>query len=294
MSRRVTAAIPLFLLAAWPATAQDLDNKKQWPVVLRSAHYEIRSTCTREQAQKLIDHMEIVFTTYTKLFGLARPPNRRLIIVLFRDEKEYEAHGDTPPGSAAYYDRRHLVGYYDERRMYNYFAHEGMHQFTDVALKDIERAPAWFSEGMADCIGNSEVRGGRLFMCVRNGVIAQENLPVIREMVRKRAHVPLKKFLTMPYDEFMARDGMYPQAWSLCHFLLTAPGYEDPKSQIPNGKYWTVLSTLIRLMSKRGTKVEDAIKASFQLKGKPIDLDALEKEWADWVLKMENDGTKEP
>lgn len=85
---------------------------------------------------------------------------------------------------------------------------------------------------------------------------------------------------------------MYAQAWSFCHFLLAYPDHEDPKAQIPNGKYWTVLSNFIRLMARKGANAGDAIKASFQLKGKPLDIDALEQEWMDYVMKMENDGTK--
>lgn len=279
-------------LTLLPAAGQDLDKRKDWPVVLRSAHYEIRSTCDAAQTKKLLDHMELVFGTYTKLFNMAQVPNQKLNLILFKSQAEYEEHPDTPEGSAAYYTGKQLVGYYDERQMYNYFAHEGMHQFTDIALKDIDKAPMWFTEGMAECIGSSEVRKGRLYMCAKNGVIAQENLPIIQRMIRAKSHVKLSTLLTMGEDSFMSRNGMYAQSWSFCHFLLAYPDHEDPKNQIPNGKYWTVLSNFIRLISRKGFKLEDVIKATFQLNGKALDIDALEKEWMEYVLKMENDGTK--
>ncbi|HZL71020.1 MAG TPA: DUF1570 domain-containing protein [Planctomycetota bacterium] len=291
MIRRALWPALVFAIVA-PARAQDLDKRKEWPVVLRSAHYEIRSTCDAAKTKQLLDHMELVFGTYTKLFAMAQVPNEKLIIVLFKSEEEYESHPESPKGSAAYYNRKQLVGYYHEVRMYNYFAHEGMHQFTDIALKDIDKAPMWFIEGMAECIGSSEVRKGRLFMCAKNGVIAQENLPDIQVMIGAKQHVKLSRFLTMSPEAFMGRQGMYAQAWSFCHFLLAYPDHEDPKAQIPNGKYWTVLSNFIRLMARKGANAGDAIKASFQLKGKPLDIDELEKEWMDYVMKMENDGTK--
>jgi hypothetical protein len=175
--------------------------------------------------------------------------------------------------------------------MYNYFAHEGTHQFTDLAIKGFDRAPNWFVEGMAECIGNSVVQKGRLFMCARNGVIAQQNLPFIQQMIRDRKHVPLKSFVTMTPAAWQKMEGNYPQAWSFCTFLLAYPKYEETKSQIPNGKYWTVLSNYIRLMSDGKTDPGAAFTASFQLNGKALDLDALEKEWADYILKMENSGT---
>src|SRR6185436_11966797 len=144
---------------------------------------------------------------------------------------------------------------------------------------------------MAECIGNSVVQKGRLFMCARNGVIAQQNLPFIQQMIREKKHVPLKAFVTLNRANWERMDGNYPQAWSFCTFLLAYPKYEDPKSQIPNGKYWTVLSNYIRLMSDGKTDPAAAFTASFQLNGKALDLDALEKEWADYILKMENSGT---
>jgi hypothetical protein len=176
--------------------------------------------------------------------------------------------------------------------MYNYFGHEGMHQFTDIALKDIDKAPMWFIEGMAECIGNSEVRKGRLFMCAKNGVIAQENLPIIQAMIEAKAHVKLSRLIRMSPEVFMSKNGMYAQSWSFCHFLLAYPDLEDAKNQIPNGKYWTVLSNFIGMMARKDAKVEDALRLSFMLKGKPIDMDVLEKEWMEYVMKMENDGTK--
>jgi hypothetical protein len=290
--RRIATAA-LVLAAFGAARAQDLDRKKAWPVVLKSAHYQIHSDATKEQAQKLLDHMELLHATYTRLFALSKAPTARLTIVLFKDRKGYEAHGETPKGSVAYYDQRHLVGYYDEERMYNYFAHEGTHQFTDVALKDLSRAPMWFTEGIAECLGNSEVRDGKLFVATRNGRIARENLPVIQKMIREKTYVPLRDLVTLSDGEFKGREGMYPQSWSLCHFLLAAPGYEDSKCEIPNGKYRPVLSTFITLMSKRSTKLEKALAASFTLKGKPLDLDALEKEWAAYVLGMTNEAVRD-
>jgi len=289
---RSSALMILAIVLATPAGGQDIDKRKDWPIVARSAHYEIRSTADAAQTKKLLDHMELVFGTYTKLFNMAQVPNQKLIIILFKSQDEYESHPESPAGTAAYYNRKQLVGYYDERRMFNYFAHEGMHQFTDIALKDIDKAPMWFIEGMAECIGSSEVRKGRLFMCAKNGVIAQENLPIIQAMIRAKAHVKLSSLLTMSYERFMGRNGMYAQSWSFCHFLLSYPEMEETKNQIPNGKYWTVLSNFIRLIARKDVKLDDALKASFQLNGKPIDMDAMEKEWTEYVLKMENDGTK--
>ncbi|HVE41413.1 MAG TPA: hypothetical protein VNM14_16080 [Planctomycetota bacterium] len=285
---------PALLLAlVAPAFGQDLEKRKNWPVMFQSAHYEVRATAPREAAKKLADHMDLVFETYTKLFALRQAPQKKAVLVLFKDEAEYTSQADTPKGSGAYYDPniKYLVGFHEEKRMYNVFAHEGTHQFTDLALKNMDKADPWFVEGMAECIGNSVVQKGRLFMCARNGVIAQENLPVIQQMIREKKHASLKDLVAMGQSRWEKLDGNYPQAWSFCTFLLAYPKYEETKSQIPNGKYWTVLANYIKLMADGKMDSGAAFRASFQLNGKPLDFDVLEKEWADYILKMENSGT---
>ena len=285
--------IGFFLSLLLPAAQDGLEKRKNWPVMFQSARYEVRSTAPREAALKLAAHMDLVFETYAKLFALRQIPQRRAVLVLFKDEAEYTGQLSTPKGSGAYYDPniKYLVGFHEEKRMYNVFAHEGTHQFTDLALKGIDRAPPWFLEGIAECIGNSVVQKGRLFMCAKNGIIAQENLPIIQQMIRDRKHVPLKTLVTMNHADWEKMEGSYPQAWSFCTFLLAYPKYEETKSQIPNGKYWTVLSNYIRLMSDGKADPQAALTASFQLNGKPLDFDVLEREWTDYILKMENSGT---
>jgi hypothetical protein len=277
------------------ASAQDgkLEKRKDWPTTFQTAHYEVRSTCTREQARKLADYMDLVYDTYAKLFAIRQLPQKKAVLVLFRDEKEYKSQLETPKGSGAYYDPniRFLVGFYEEKRMYNVFAHEGTHQFTDLAIKGFDRSPPWFVEGLAECIGNSVVIKGRLFMGAKNGIIAQEDLPVIQGMIKEKSHVPLKDLVKMNQATWDTMKGSYPEAWSFCTFLLAYPKYEETKSQIPNGKYWTVLSNYIRIMSDGKTDPETALKTAFVLNGKPLDFDLLEKEWMDYILKMENSGT---
>src|SRR5579872_5071179 len=292
---RIAKFILSAFLCALAAPSQDsLEKRKNWPVTFASSHYEIRSTCAVADARKLADHMDLVFETYTKLFALRQVPSKKAVLVLFKDEAEYKSNPGTPEGSGAYYDPniKYLVGFLEPKRMYNVFAHEGTHQFTDLALKNLDRALPWFVEGIAECIGNSVVQKGKLFMCARNGIIAQEDLPPIQQMIKEKTYVPLKDLVRMNQKAWDDRKGaLYPEAWSFCSFLLAYPKYEETMSQIPNGKYWTVLSNYIKLLSDGKTDLDTAFRSSFQLGGKPLNLDVLEKEWSEYVLKMENSGT---
>ena len=103
----------LFLGLALGAEAtqdKDLTNPKKWPVVLKGEHYQIWSTATPKEAEEMLRFMELVFTTYTQLLDLPRPPAQKMVIILYRDRAEYVA-GGAPGGSAAYYNGSRLVGY---------------------------------------------------------------------------------------------------------------------------------------------------------------------------------------
>ena len=54
---RLTGIALLLIACSLPACAQDsrLEKRKDWPTAFQTAHYEVRSTCTREQARKLAD-----------------------------------------------------------------------------------------------------------------------------------------------------------------------------------------------------------------------------------------------
>src|SRR5262245_51330957 len=200
------------------------------PESLSSKHYELKTSCTREQGQELLDFMELVHKTY---LDLLKPDNkeevekRRFTLLLYKDATEY-ARAGAPPGSGAFYNGKELVGWYDLVFMKPFFAHEGMHQFTDATSASFRDFPMWFTEGIADCIGNGEVRSGKLYMCVKSGTISRMRLQLVQAAVKQGAAYPLGRLLTLSRMEFMQNaDLCYAQAWSFCHFLMAYPKEED-------------------------------------------------------------------
>lgn len=274
-------------LSAGATQDKDLTNPKKWPVVLKGEHYQLWSTAPQKDAEEMLRFMELVFTTYTQLLDLPRPPSQKMVIILYKDRAEYVA-GGAPGGSAAYYNGSRLVGYLGDPATPCFFAHEGFHQFTDWGLKAIHKAPPWFTEGMADCIGNHVVKDGKLFVCAKDGMIARGRISTIRAAISKKEHLPIPKLLELDQAAFMGKASLYyPQAWSWCHFLMAYPNYGDDKAQIPHGKYWKVLQRYIVAISKSGVKPATAQEAAFvDEAGRPLDLGALEKEWQDYVLKF--------
>jgi hypothetical protein len=251
-----------------------------------SKHYDLRTSATAAQAKELLDFMELVHGTYTALLKPESPSEvdkRRFTLLLYKDAREYVASG-APPGSGAYYNGRELVGWYDDTFMRPFFAHEGMHQFTDATSRNFRDFPMWFTEGIADCIGNCEVKNNKLYMCVKSGMIARMRLQTVQAALRSGQYVPLRQLLTLSREAFMANAELcYAQSWSFCHFLITAPKEEDRSVQIPNGRYRANLAGYYEAVRSGKHSASEAWALAF----KGVDVDALQDAWARYVLALD-------
>jgi hypothetical protein len=274
------------LLLAAPAFAQA--NRGNFPTEISTKHYIVKSTATKEEAQELGEFMEIVFSTYTSLLRPETPvDNLKFTVILYKNNAEYVGSG-APRGSGAYYSPREklLVGYHDEFTMRNFFAHEGMHQFTDVTSKNFMDLPFWFIEGVADCIGNSIVKEKKLFMCVKTGVIARMRLPLIQEAIKSGKAYKWRDLFALGQQKFMADAGLcYAQSWSICHFLMAYPNFEDKTSQIPNGTFRKNFAIYYETLRKGGANHQKAWEEAF--KDAPP-ADKLEEMWKSYILKMDS------
>jgi hypothetical protein len=265
-----------------------LQARVDLPQTLASKHNDLKTSATRELGQELLDFMELVHQTYTALLKPDNPQDldkKRFTIILYKDMEEYIKAG-SPPGSGAYYNpnTKELVGWHDLTFMKPFFAHEGMHQFTDATSKNFLNFNMWFTEGIADCIGNCEVRGKKLYMCVKSGMIARMRLQTIQAAIRAGAAPPLERLLTLPRNVFMANAELcYAMSWSFCHFLITFPKDEDRSVQIPDGRYRKHLAGYYELMRAGGTTHERAWGEAF--KGIPIE--ELEAQWRRYVLGLD-------
>ena len=263
-----------------------VQGKPPLPETLSSRHYDMKTSAPREQGQELLDFMELVHQTYTSLLKPENPAEvekRKFTVVLYRDSEEYVKAG-APPGSGAYYNGKELVGWYDPTFMRPFFAHEGMHQFTDATSKNFKDFHMWFTEGIADCIGNCEVREKKLYMCVKSGMIARMRLQLIQAAVKQGATYPLRDLMMLPKNEFMRNaDLCYAQSWSFCHFLITYPKEEDRSVQIPNGKFRKNLAMYYEAVRAGGTSHGKAWEEAFA----GIPLRDLEEAWKKYVLELD-------
>jgi hypothetical protein len=275
-------AVALLVAVLWA------QSKVPLPETLTSKHYEMKTSASKEEAQELLDFMDLVHQTYTALLKPDTPQDldkKRFTILLYKDMEEYVKAG-APPGSGAYYDpaTKQLVGWYDTTFMKPFFAHEGMHQFTDATSKNFFNFNMWFTEGIADCIGNCEVRGKKLYMCVKSGMIARMRLQTIQAAIRQGGLPRLERLMTLPKPVFMNNAEIcYAMSWSFCHFLITFPKDEDRGAQIPDGKYRKNLAGYYEQIRTGGVSHEKAWSESF----KGIPMDDLEEQWKRYVLGLD-------
>ena len=73
---------------------------------------------------------------------------------------------------------------------------------------------------------------------------------------------------------------MYPQSWSFVHFLWNFPSLDAGK-----GQYFEIVVRLIDGF-KVGKPRDEVYKNAFQLKGKPVSYDDLEREWKAYVKTL--------
>lgn len=290
--KRWLLAIALLASGAPPLPAQQGVPRRieDFPLKLTSDHYDLHTNGTKEQGDELLEFMELVYTTYTALLKPDDPKalvGKRSAILLYKNNEDYLASG-APRGSGAYYSlqSKQLVGWYDKYLMQPFFAHEGMHQFTDLTTKSFKDFDMWFTEGIADCIGNSLVKKKKLYMCQKAGAIARMRLPIVQKAIKDKKHWSLSDLFKLDQRRFMDPKNVslaYAQSWSFCHFLMTYPDMEDRSHQIPDGKYRRNLATYYELMRPGGVSHDKAWAEAF----KGIPLSRLQEQWEEYVSKFD-------
>jgi hypothetical protein len=262
-----------------------------------TAHYVLKvqkgTTNVKTQAndrQILADlkgKMELLYEKYSAAFKFKTPLPQKATVKLYKNLASY-TEGGGPSGSAAYYDpaTKELVGYEDSAEngmIFQTLAHEGCHQFFDLAFPGFyasETVPDWFSEGLAECFACSDVRGKELYVFTLGGA-APYHLETLKDLGGKGELTPMKTLLQLSSQDFMAKsDAHYAQAWGLVHFLWNAPTPDQGK-----GKYSEVVIRLIEGF-KTGKARDDVYKDAFQVKGKALNVDDLEREWLAYLKTL--------
>jgi hypothetical protein len=234
----------------------------------------------RQILEDLKKRMDLIYVKYAQGFKVDRFISRRPKLYYYKDRNSFVGAGGPPTALAFYMSlAKTLVGYEnpDDKILttFHVLAHEGCHQFFDLAFPGFynsDEMPSWFSEGLADCFGSCEIRGGELMIFTTTGSAA-DYAEGVRFLAKEGRMTPLKELLTMSHQEFMRGAQVhYPQSWSICHFLWNT-GYKE---------------VLVRLIEgfKRGKPRDEVYAEAFVKDGRKIDLDALEREWLEYAKRI--------
>jgi hypothetical protein len=230
--------------------------------------------------EDLKKRMDLIYVKYAQAFKVDKFITRRPKLYYYKDENSYANMGGSRSALAHYMPlSKTLVAYENPDakvlQTFHVLAHEGCHQFFDLAFPgffESDENPSWFSEGLADCFGSCEIRGGELMIFTTTGAAA-ENAPIIRDVIKEGRHTPFKELFEMDHRTFMSRAGIhYPQSWSICHWMWNA-GYKE---------------VIVRLIEgfKRGKPRDEVYAEAFVKEGRKLDIDALEREWVEYAKRM--------
>jgi tetratricopeptide (TPR) repeat protein len=242
-------------------------------------HYRVESPVSQEFSDGVAKDAELIFKMYTKVFPRAAKPRRKLPIMVFRSREDYEAAGGVPRTGGAYDPFvRKLVLYRhtDDEITRRMLYHEGFHQFLH---DDLEGAPPWFNEGMADFFGASRpvaTKGSThpSSMEIRPHPTRLETvLAAIRD---GKAH-KFEHLMLMNQSRFVKATcaAIHPaQSWSIVYFLVRGgarPGAET-------GPHWKLLQDY-----QKALRAGDGSAMAFDAAFAKVDLAKLEREWSQCV-----------
>jgi tetratricopeptide (TPR) repeat protein len=243
-----------------------------------TAHYLVKTDISDKAAAFYASHLEAIHAMYTSRFGYRAETKQKARAYVFETREGYLTYAelstnDRPEMSLGYYHPHYkellIFEGLDKELTLRVLYHEGFHQFLHQFMP---RPPYWFNEGVAEFFGASRVEGGQV---VATGLIQEGRLDAIKGALGANVAKSLPDLLKSAErkDFYSGYIGVnYAQAWSVIHFFFS---YES-------GKYAPLLREYYKVIRDSGS-AQQAYDAAF---GK-ANLGAMEKEWREYVRKLE-------
>jgi tetratricopeptide (TPR) repeat protein len=243
-----------------------------------TTHYIVKTDISEKAAAFYAAQLEAIYTMYTGRFGYRADNKLKARAYIFETREGYLTYAELstnnrPEMSLGYYHPhyRELLIFegMDKELTLRVLYHEGFHQFLHQFLP---HPPYWFNEGVAEFFGASRVEGGTV---VATGLVQEGRLRNVQALLGSNI---LKRFSDLLksserkdfYSGYVGAN--YAQAWSIVHFFFNYDG----------GKYAPLLREYYKVI-RDGGEAKTAYEAAF---GK-VNLSAMEKEWQEYVKKLE-------
>ena len=254
-------------------------------VTVESRRFIYKHTLPDEVFEEYKDLFETYYKFFTKYWGIKPSPKfGKATINIYHDREYFAQVGGVGGGVVGYYMpvRRDLNFYVDrenKRFTIDVMFHEGNHMLTHM-INEKFWYPWWVGEGMAEYFGASSWDPRTKKMKI--GLLQSGRLAVLKEQFKDEDK-------RLKLDALLKTQGMgaigYSWAWSFCHFMLSTPRYQKNFK-----KFYLALGRakgIRRVQRGMGatTVTGDELVRVFKKYLKVKDIDALQKEWYEYIEK---------
>ncbi len=247
-------------------------------------HFTVMTDMSNEKTVLYGNRLEAAFRHYADTFKdfFAEDPKRpKPRVAIFNTREAYLTYGEMTLSGRQEWTLGYFHPLYNELLLFedvdidatlHTLYHEAFHQFMRTVVN--RRVPYWYNEGMAEYMGGIRVevpKAGAPKIAERARVL--ENRLKMMKM-GLRAAMKFEAIMMQTPGQFYSGHVplKYAQAWSMVHFFYEAA----------DGKHRPRIESYFRKLMEGGTPRE-AFEAGF----KDANLEALQKEWAEYVQKLE-------
>jgi len=235
---------------AWPACIL-LCTTALHAQVVRTSHYDVHSALPADATQQIAEHLEAVHAAYARGFASLAPKEEtgRTPVYVLGDQRDYlrflSRRRLGGSGSGGLFSRNAdghgLVTFKGERpleQVLRTLRHEGFHRFAHERFGT--HLPLWLNEGLAEYFAESILVGKKLLA----GQAPPDKITLLQSALEAGTLHSLGGLFALDEQgwnravhEDRARR-LYPQAWSVVHFLIHGP----PKRRAAFGRYLGALA----------------------------------------------------
>jgi hypothetical protein len=243
--------------------------------VKKTDHYIIKTNLSADALDDICFFMECYYFKAQPIFK-SNLKTAQLNINVFATEEEYYKNGG-PRGSRGVFifdGGAQILTYYQPPITLCVLAHEGTHAFVHLACGSYgSDIPIWIDEGLTTYFESSKLDGNMF----KINLINNNRLMTIQKLITEKEVTRMEDFIHIPQEDFGINE--YAHAWSLVYFFIN----------YNNGQYMGLLDKYFELIKKRGLNAladkkqhikmfEESFKTKFEV---------LEKEWKDYIMKLE-------
>lgn len=202
-------------------------------------NFAFEYTIDPEVMQRYADMLEVYFTTFTKEWGITKPPKiGKLKVCFYHNEQSFLEVSGASPGVIGYFrfvEPIELDFFYerlDEELTQDVLFHEANHFLTHL-IDPKFFYPLWVNESLAEYYGASEWDPQTKKMII--GSLQEGRLAVIQDAIKQDEWQKLEELMALPQGAFNSTH--YAWGWSFIHFLMS-----DPKTNSQFRKFYLGLA----------------------------------------------------